>query len=222
MIDATRRRFRFVVFDWDGTLADSAALIAGSIQAACRDVGLPVPTEATARYVIGLGADDMLRHIAPGASAERWRELTERYRFHFLAGDDAIPLFAGAAELLAELDRAGALLGVATGKSRRGLERAFRQQPIGHHFVATRCADEGFPKPHPDMLLYLMDRMGVTPEETVMIGDTTHDIQLAHNAGVAAVAVAYGAHPPEGLAELKPAAVVPTIAALRDWLRARV
>ena len=156
MNDSQNQRFRFVVFDWDGTLADSAALIAGSIQAACRDVGLPVPTETMARYVIGLGADDMLRHIAPGASAECWRDLTERYRVHFLAGDDAIPLFPGVPELLAELEQAGALLGVATGKSRRGLERAFRQQPIGHHFAATRCADEGFPKPHPDMLLHLM------------------------------------------------------------------
>lgn len=222
MADLQGRRFRFVVFDWDGTLADSAALIAGSIQAACRDIGLPVPTDAAARYVIGLGLVDMMSHIAPGASLALQRDLTERYRVHFLAGDDAIPLFAGVPEMLGDLERAGALLGVATGKSRRGLERAFRQQPIGHHFAATRCADEGFPKPHPDMLLHLMDRMGVAPEETLMIGDTTHDVELAHNAGVAAVAVAYGAHPSDGLAEMKPAALVHTVGALRDWLRERV
>ena len=220
MPETAARRFRFIVFDWDGTLADSAALIAASIQAACRDIGEPVPDEATARYVIGLGLADMLAHIAPGLSPPRIRELTDRYRHHYLGGDAAIPLFEGVTEMLADLERAGALLGVATGKSRLGLDRAFSQHRVGHHFVATRCADEGFPKPHPDMLLHLMDRVGAGPGETLMIGDTTHDVELAHNAGVAAVAVAYGAHPPEGLAGLSPLGLVHSVAELRQWLLA--
>ncbi len=220
MPDHAARRFRFVVFDWDGTLADSTGLIAGAIQAACRDVGEPVPDDATARYVIGLGLADMLRHIAPGLAPGRHRELTERYRHHYLGGDGAIPLFAGVEEMLEELEVAGCLLGVATGKSRQGLARAFEQQRIGHRFAATRCADEGFPKPNPDMLLHLMDRVGAEPGETVMVGDTTHDIELAHNAGVAAVAVSYGAHPRAGLARLDPLALVPSVGELRRWLLA--
>jgi len=219
MRDARTPRFRFIVFDWDGTLADSASLIAASIQAACRDIGEPVPDEATARYVIGLGLADMLRHIAPGLVPVRQRELTERYRHHFLAADGSIPLFEGVHEMLGELEADGRLLGIATGKSRVGLKRAFSQQGIGHRFVATRCADEGFPKPHPEMLLELMARVGAEPQETVMIGDTTHDIELARNAGVAAIAVTYGAHPSSGLAPLGPLALVDSVADLRQWLR---
>jgi phosphoglycolate phosphatase len=220
MSDPVPRRFRFVVFDWDGTLADSTGLIAGSIQAACRDIGEPVPDAATARYVIGLGLADMLRHIAPGLAPGRHRDLTARYRQHFLAGDASIPLFAGVPEMLDDLDAAGCLLGVATGKSRGGLDRAFAQQGIGHRFVATRCADEGFPKPHPDMLLNLMQRVGADPRETLMVGDTTHDVELARNAGVAAVAVTYGAHPSVDLAHRDPLALVHSVAELRQWLRA--
>jgi phosphoglycolate phosphatase len=220
MRDVELRRFRFVVFDWDGTLADSAALIARSIQAACRDIGEPVPDDATARYVIGLGLADMLRHIAPGLAPGRHRELTERYRHHFLGADASIPLFPEVPEMLGELGDSGCLLGVATGKSRAGLKRAFEQQGIGHCFAATRCADEGFPKPHPDMLLHLMDCVGAGPRETLMIGDTTHDVELARNAGVAAVAVSYGAHPRADLARLDPLAVVGSVAELRRWLRA--
>jgi phosphoglycolate phosphatase len=218
MPDVESRRFRFVVFDWDGTLADSAALIAHSIQAACRDIGEPAPDDATARYVIGLGLADMLRHIAPGLAPDRQRDLTERYRHHYLGADTRIPLFAGVPQMLDQLDGSGCLLGVATGKSRAGLIRAFEQQRIGHRFAATRCADEGRPKPHPDMLLYLMDRVGADPRETLMVGDTTHDIELARNAGVAAVAVSYGAHPSADLVRLDPLALVHSVAELRRWL----
>ena len=218
MDEVVPRRFRFVVFDWDGTLADSAGLIALSIQAACRDLGEPVPDEATARYVIGLGLADALAVVAPQLPLARQRELTARYRHHFLAADDSIPLFPGVPEMLDDLEAAGLLLGLATGKSRAGLERAFAQQNIAHRFVATRCADESFPKPDPDMLLYLMDRVGVGPGETLMIGDTTHDVLLARNAGVPVVAVAYGAHAPAGLAELEPLALVHSVTELRRWL----
>jgi len=220
MSDAVPRRYRFVVFDWDGTLADSTGLITHSIQAACRDLGEPVPDDATARYVIGLGLADMLRHIAPGLAPERHRDLTARYRHHYLRADASIPLFAGVPAMLDELEAVGCLLGVATGKSRVGLNRAFEQQGIGHRFVATRCADEGFPKPNPDMLLHLMDRVGADPCETLMVGDTTHDVELARNAGVEAVAVSYGAHPATGLAQLDPMVLVHSIAELRQWLRA--
>ncbi len=122
--------------------------------------------------------------------------------------------------MLDELDARGFLLAVATGKSRVGLTRALQQQGLAHRFVATRCADEGLPKPHPDMLLTLMDRCGVAPEQTLMIGDTTHDLELARNAGARALAVTYGAHTPAGLAGLSPLATLASICELAEWLRA--
>ncbi len=214
------RRFRLLVFDWDGTLSDSTGIIAESLRNACRDVGEPVPDDAAARFVIGLGLADALRMVAPALPPARYGELTAHYRRHYLAREDDIPLFAGAAELLGELDAAGYLLAVATGKSRAGLTRVLVQNGLTTRFHATRCADEGFPKPHPDMLLHLMDRLGAAPGETLMIGDTTHDLELARNAGAAALAVAYGAHEADGLARLAPLATVHSIAEMRRWLAA--
>lgn len=214
------RRFRLLVFDWDGTLADSTAIIAGAIQQACIDLGLPVPDDAAARYVIGLGLADALRHVAPTLPTAEHPRLSERYREHYLARDPEIPLFAGAREMLAELDGRGFLLAIATGKSRVGLARALALQGVADRFVASRCGDEGFPKPHPDMLLALMERCGTEPAETLMIGDTTHDLELARNAGASAVAVTYGAHPAEGLAGLSPLATLSSMAELRAWLAA--
>jgi phosphoglycolate phosphatase len=214
------RRFRLLAFDWDGTLADSTALIAGAIQRACVDVGVPAPAEEVALHVIGLGHSDALRHVAPTLALERHPQYFERYRDHYLAGDAAIPLFAGVREMLDELDARGFLLAVATGKTRVGLARALAQHGIADRFVATRCADEGLSKPHPDMLLALMDRVGVKPDETLMIGDTTHDLELARNAGVSGLAVAYGAHPPANLVAMDPLATVHSVAELRAWLAA--
>ena len=221
MIDAVTapRRYRFIVFDWDGTLADSTAIIASSLQQACRDIGEPEPAEVDARYVIGLGLADALRHVAPQLAVKRHSELAARYRHHYLAQALSIPLFTGVREMLAEMNDGGHLLGVATGKSRAGLDHALDQQNVRHFFAATRCADEGFPKPHPGMLVELMGLVGAHPDETLMIGDTTHDLGLARNAGVAALAVAYGAHDVEGLARERPLATLHSIAELRAWLR---
>ena len=214
------QRFRLLVFDWDGTLADSTGIIAAAIQQACRDVGQPAPDDTAARFVIGLGLADALRHVAPLLPPEDYPRLSERYREHYLARDPEIPLFEGARELLDELDARGFLLAIATGKSRTGLARALAQQNLAHRFVASRCADEGFPKPHPDMLLALMDRCGVAPVETLMIGDTTHDLALARNAGAPSLAVSYGAHRSDGFAEWSPLATVASIEELGTWLRA--
>jgi phosphoglycolate phosphatase len=214
------RRFRLLVFDWDGTLADSTGIIAGAIQQACRDLDLPVPDDEAARFVIGLGLADALRHVAPTLPLPEHPRLSERYRHHYLARDPETPLFEGAREMLEELDARGFLLAVATGKSRVGLTRALTQQRLEHLFVASRCADEGFPKPHPDMLLALMERCGTTPAETLMVGDTTHDLELARNAGASAVAVTYGAHGADGLAGLSPLATLASVPELRAWLSA--
>lgn len=218
MPDFAPRRYDLIVFDWDGTLSDSTALIAASIRAACVDVGQPMPSERDARYVIGLGLADALAHVAPALAADGRRALAERYRHHFLAREHDVPLFDGAAALLAGLEDAGYRLAVATGKSRAGLDRALARNGLERRFHATRCADEGYPKPHPDMLLTLMDRLAAEPSRTLMIGDTTHDLDLARNAGTQALAVAWGAHDPEGLALRGPLATVHSVGELAAWL----
>jgi phosphoglycolate phosphatase len=214
------KHYDLIVFDWDGTLMDSTAVIAGSIQAACRDLGLTVPDDEAARHVIGLGLSQALRHAVPDAPESMYEPLVERYRHHFLAQDRAIPLFAGARETLAELHEAGYWLAVATGKSRMGLDRALESTGLKQYFHATRTADQTFSKPHPAMLLELMEELAVSAERALMIGDTTHDMQMAQNAQVDAVAVGYGAHPPEQLQELNPLALVQDFAELRAWLKA--
>jgi phosphoglycolate phosphatase len=218
MREPCSRRYRLLVFDWDGTLADSTAIIAAAIQEACRDVGEPVPDNVSARFVIGLGLAEALSHVAPALPVERHPELSARYRHHYLSRDPEIPLFDGVRALLDDLHAQGFMLAVATGKTRVGLDRALASNALAARFHATRCADEGRPKPHPDMLLHLMERLGVAPRQTLMIGDTTHDLELARAARVDAVAVAYGAHGPVGLAAARPLATVHSIAELRAWL----
>jgi len=213
-------RYQLLVFDWDGTISNSAPAIVESIRLACADIGQPVPAEERARYVIGLGLADAIRHVAPDLPPEHYPRLADRYRHHYLMRDHAVGMFAGIADLLDELDRRGFLLAVATGKSRRGLDRALADTGLAHRFAGSRCADEGFPKPHPDMLLHLMDDLAVAREATLMIGDTTHDLELARNAGVDAVAVSYGAHGREALVALAPLAAVDSVPDLRDWLLA--
>jgi phosphoglycolate phosphatase len=212
------RRFDLVVFDWDGTLVDSTGAIATCLQHACADLGLDIPDERSARHVIGLGLADALSMVAPALPPERYPELSRAYRAHFLRIDAEIPLFAGARELLEDLRRAGYVLAVATGKSRRGLDRALRQHELAAVFACTRCADEGNPKPHPDMLLHLMETIGTAPERTLMVGDTTHDLELARNAGARAIAMACGAHSAEDLRAIAAdAPIVDSIGELRNW-----
>jgi len=218
MRDTATRRFHLIVFDWDGTLADSTTMIAEVLQQACRDLALPVPDDVAARYVIGLGLADAMKSVAPDLPRERYPELGARYRDHYLARESEIPLFAGARELLVELDAAGYLLAVATGKTRAGLARALASNGLANAFHATRCADEGLPKPHPDMLLHLMSHFAVGPDRTLMIGDTTHDLDVAHGAGASALAVTYGAHPRADLAQRMPLSMVHSVPELREWL----
>jgi len=218
MRDAASRRFDLIVFDWDGTLVDSTTLISEALQQACRDLGLPVPDGTAARYVIGLGLSDAMKTVAPELPPHRYPELGARYREHYLAREAGIPLFAGARELLADLGAAGYLLAVATGKTRAGLARSMAGVGLDGIFDATRCADEGLPKPHPDMLLHLMSRLDVVPHVTLMIGDTTHDLDLAQSAGASGLAVTYGAHPSDELVRRAPLAAVHSVPELREWL----
>jgi len=211
-------RFELIVFDWDGTLMDSTGAIAGALQAAARDLGLAEPSDERARHIIGLGLRDALAHALPDLPEAQYRPLAERYRYHFLAGDSELGLFAGIPELIAGLSRSGRLLAVATGKTRQGLQRAMANSGLEAMFNSSRCADECHSKPNPQMLFELMDELGVLPERTLMIGDTTHDLLMARNAGVAALAVSYGAHPRAELLAAAPLACAASVAEMQHWL----
>jgi len=214
------KKYDLIVFDWDGTVMDSTAIIASSIQSACRDLGLPVPSDEAARHVIGMGLAQALQHAVPDAPPHLHEPLADRYRHHFLAQDQTIPLFEGAAETIAELKEAGYLLAVATGKSRKGLDRVMDCSGLREFFIASRTADETFSKPHPAMLHELMDELAIDAERVLMVGDTTHDLQMAINAGVDAVGVTYGAHPEDQLRALAPLALLDNFHELRAWFKA--
>ena len=210
-------RYSLIVFDWDGTLLDSAGGIAESIQEAARDLGLPVPETQAASHVIGLGLHDSLRMAVPTLPQDKYQEFAEAYRRHFLARQGAMTLFPGVRELLQALLQGGHRIAVATGKSRRGLDHALESTALRRYFAATRCADETDPKPHPAMLLELMQQLAIEPGRALMVGDTSHDLEMARSAGVDAVAVAYGAHPVDALREFAPRACVESVAELRAW-----
>ena len=212
------RRFDLIAFDWDGTLFDSTAIIVRCIQAAVRDVGGTVPTDKEAAYVIGMGLMQALAHAAPDVPPEKYTELGNRYRFHYIQHQDDLSLFDGVLPLLNDLRERGHLLAVATGKSRRGLDEALHTVQLKGVFDGSRTADQTAGKPHPLMLQELMAEFDVAPERLLMIGDTTHDLQMAVNAGCASVGVSYGAHEPDAFHALKPLAVVHSVRELHDWL----
>jgi phosphoglycolate phosphatase len=214
----TPRQYDLIAFDWDGTLFDSTKIIVRCIQNAVADVGGAVPTDREAAYVIGMGLMDALAHAAPDVPRERYPELGASYRKHYLTHQEDLSLFDGVLPMLAELRARRHILAVATGKSRRGLDDVLRTVELAGLFDASRTADETAGKPDPRMLHELMREFGTEPERTLMIGDTTHDLQMALNAGCASVAVSYGAHPPEGFEALQPKAVVHSVRELHDWL----
>lgn len=214
---SSKHRYSLLVFDWDGTIIDSASTIAECIRLAAADLALQVPTREQASHVIGLGLHDALRHAVPGLAAERVPEFVERYREHFRASEHTMDLFSGMRELLASL-AAERVLGIATGKSRRGLDRSLEATGLKSFFRASRCADETHPKPHPAMLLELMDELNVSADGALMIGDTSHDLDMARAAGVDALAVTYGAHAEQGLRSCQPRACVASVPELAEWL----
>jgi len=215
-----QRRYQLLIFDWDGTLMDSAGVIASCIQAASRDMGLPMPSHEEASHIIGLGLRQALETLFPELPGAQHPELASHYRRHFLARDADIPLFEGARELVTALREDGYLLAVATGKARMGLQRALGHTGLDGFFHATRTADETFSKPHPAMIEELLEELMVEKSRALMIGDTTHDLEMARNAGIDALAAGFGAHPPDKLVPLAPLAVCRDFAELAVWLRA--
>ena len=213
------KRFELLIFDWDGTLMDSAGVIVACIQAASRDMGLPEPSREAASHIIGLGLRQALETLFPDLPEHEHPVLADHYRRHYLGQDAAIPLFEGARELIVDLHGGGHTLAVATGKARRGLARAFEHTGLEPYFHASRTADETHSKPHPAMIEELLDQLMFEPEQALMIGDTTHDLEMARNAGIASLAAGYGAHPPENLSDLSPLAVCRSFSELAAWLK---
>jgi phosphoglycolate phosphatase len=212
------RRFDLIAFDWDGTLFDSTQIIVHCIQQAVADVGGAVPTDREAAYVIGMGLMEALAHAAPDVPRERYAELGAQYRRHYMARQNDLSLFAGVLPMLAALRERHHWLAVATGKSRRGLDEVLQTEQLHGVFDGSRTADETAGKPDPRMLHELMREFGTEPERTLMIGDTTHDLQMALNAGCPSVAVSYGAHDTAGFGALRPQVVVHSVRELHEWL----
>ena len=212
------RQFDLIAFDWDGTLFDSTAIITRCIQLAVQDVGGAMPTREQASYVIGMALIPALAHAAPDVPREKHALLGERYRHHYFAHQHDISLFEGVLPMLAELKARHHWLTVATGKSRVGLDEALHAVELRRVFDGSRTADETAGKPSPLMLHELMREFGVEPERTLMIGDTTHDLQMAVNAGCASIGVSYGAHEPDAFHVLKPLHIAHSVRELHDWL----
>lgn len=197
---------------------DSTSTIVRCIQAAAKDLGLPVPHDASASQVIGLGLFEAMQTVMPGIDPDMYPRLVERYRYHYLSKDHELVLFDGVRDMLAELSSQAYFLAVATGKSRVGLNRALNAVGLLSMFDATRCADETFSKPHPAMLQELTRELGQNLRRTVMIGDTTHDLLMATNAGAAGIAVQYGAHPADQLQACSPLYSAGSVGELHQWL----
>ena len=211
--------YRLVIFDWDGTLLDSVGSIVECTQVALDELGVTTVPESTIRQVLGLGLRETVEVLCPGCDDDLFTRVVETYRKHWFGGYSTRPvLFSGVRETLDELSRRGYLLAVATAKGRIGLDADLRATGLAGRFVATRTITEAPSKPAPGMVLDILDELGVSAPEAVVVGDTTHDLRMAANAGVAAVAVCSGSHPRAELEALEPAGCLASAVELPGWL----
>jgi phosphoglycolate phosphatase len=210
---------KLLVFDWDGTLMDSVGSIVACTKAVIDELGLGDAREAQIRGTVGLGLRETVDSLVPGCDDGLYDVILACYRRHWVETYRDRPLlFPGVLPMLGELAQSGYLLAVATGKSRRGLEHALDQTGVRGHFQATRTADEAISKPHPQMLLDILEELGVRPAAALMVGDSIYDLQMAANAGTHAVAVLSGAHGRDELAALSPRTVLDQVVELPKWL----
>jgi phosphoglycolate phosphatase len=213
-----QKQFDLIVWDWDGTLADSTGMITDALLNAAAQVGLPTLSSSEASSIIGLGLREAIHTLYGDIPAAQAQALATQYSSNYYAGESRIPLFAGAVDTIKTLNKRGFKLAVATGKGRRGLNLALQHCALTHYFHATRTVDECFSKPHPQMLHELMEALVVLPERTLMIGDTSYDLQMAKNAGVSAVGVTYGAQKAEQWQHLEPLRQFNNFNSLSAWL----
>ncbi|EKF75213.1 HAD superfamily hydrolase [Alcanivorax hongdengensis A-11-3] len=201
--------YDLIIFDWDGTVMDSTGRIVSCMQLAASDLALPSLHDDAVRGIIGLGLPEAIATLYPHLDGQGIERMRDRYAQHFIAAEQTpSALYPGALALLGRLRQAGLKLAVATGKSRKGLQRVWNNTDLGSYFHASRCADESQSKPHPAMVLELLEELAVAPERALVVGDTSFDLDMARAAGVDRVAVSYGAHPLERLAPSEPRAII--------------
>ncbi|MFK5914939.1 MAG: HAD-IA family hydrolase [Woeseiaceae bacterium] len=210
---------KLIVFDWDGTLMDSVAHIVYCLRSAITNLKLEPKTDEELKNIIGLGLREALFDLYPSATDKDLTDLTDQYREHFFDKNiDASELFTGARSLIEALDGKEYFLSVITGKGRNGLDKVLKLTQMGKHFPITRCADESQSKPHPQMLLDVIDYYGVEANEVIMVGDTEYDLLMANNAGSKSIGVTYGVHEKQRLLDCKPLVCVDSIHDLHHWL----
>lgn len=211
--------YSLLVFDWDGTLIDSIEQITTSLQAASKIICGEDVSEKSARGVIGLGLQEAIERLHPDKEQQLIEKMADAYRHHYLHENKIpSPLFEGVTDLLDELKSSGFTLAIATGKSRSGLDHSIAEHDVAHYFSTTRCAGEYQSKPHPEMLLGILNDSQTKAEQTLMIGDSEHDLMMANNANVAAIAVTHGAHTADRLMAHKPLLCLDRIADLSHFL----
>jgi len=211
--------YKLVIFDWDGTLMDSVDRIVSSMQSAAMTVGLTVPSNDAVKQIIGLSIPEALKELFSGITDESIEVMRLQYKYQYIDGDNTpTPLFDHAINLLTQLKQKNKLLAVATGKGREGLNRVLHISETRDYFHTTRCAGEMPSKPNPEMLHSILAELDVAPHEAIMIGDTSHDLKMAQNAGVDSVGVTYGVHSKQILEQYNPKAVVNSLADLQQLL----
>lgn len=211
--------YRLIIFDWDGTLMDSTDRIAYCMQCAAEDVGVPIPTTAEVKNIIGLGLSIAVEQLFPDLDSSQANQVCRHYSEHFIHNKTRTSaLYEGALEVLDTLKQRRLMMAIATGKSRRGLNREFENYALEHYFAISRCADETQSKPHPAMLDEILQEMECPRGEALMIGDTEYDMEMGVRAGVDCVAVSYGAHSHARLQSYKPKVTLSAINELIPWL----
>lgn len=211
--------YQLIIFDWDGTIMDSAQKIANCIKASAHDVGVSVPSDERAKSIIGLGLTEAMKELFSSATESQVKQIVEAYKYHFVKGDVTEQgLFDGVEKGLQQLEEAGAVLAVATGKSRVGLDRIFAETGLRKYFITSRCADETRSKPHPQMLHEVLDFAAIDASKTIMVGDTTYDMDMALNANVHGLGASYGVHSEVMLLESKAVSVQHSFKQILEWL----
>jgi phosphoglycolate phosphatase len=213
------KKYKLVIFDWDGTLMDSVGRIVSSMRSAAAQANLNIPSEEAVKNIIGLSLPEATDILFPLCTEQQARHLLVFYKEHYVTHDTTpSPLFNHAISLLQQLKDNQQLLAVATGKGRNGLERVMAETDTKAYFNASKCADESESKPSPDMVLQLLEQLNINPQEAVMIGDTVHDMAMARSAGIDRIGVTMGVHDRESLSEFQPIAVVDSLAELEPLL----
>ncbi|WP_297808167.1 HAD-IA family hydrolase [uncultured Methylophaga sp.] len=215
-------QYQLIIFDWDGTLMDSTGHIVNCMRHAITKLDLAPLEDQQISHIIGLGLQEAVQTLYPNGNAAMWTSLADCYRQTWLDSPVDTPLFDNACELLTELAEQELFLGVATGKSRRGLDKVLKATGLGDLFVATRCADECHSKPHPQMVSEIMDFTGVSGSDALMIGDTEFDLLMAKNAGAHSLGITHGAHDEAKLLACEPQAIVHDLHQVQHWLRRAV